>query len=438
MKRNKILRILPALAALLVFPVYGESIRLSHSDCINMAVSSSEDLKKAGNAVRQADLDRQVANTAYLPKIDGSATGTYMLPDMDMMGSKLQVRGAYMAGIQLTQPIYAGGKITAGRRLAKIGREVAGEQLRLCRADVMADADNAYWTYVAVRSKVDLMDQFCNMIDTLFDQTSTAVDAGMATGNDLLRIEAKRSELEYQRQKAANGAELCRLALCDVIGVDADTEILPVDSLPKCEMPASLAADISARPELHLLEMQVRASEQQVKMTLGDFLPTVGLSLGYTYYGNIRMKGMADMGGGNYMPFTQKYQDGIGVGMLAVNIPLFHWGEGAKKVRKAKYAVENARLDLERNRRLLGIEARQAALNVADGERMISAADVALKQATENLRVMQDRYDESMSPLTDLLDAQTQWHQARSNMIEAVTQFQIYLTAWKKANGTLE
>lgn len=416
---------------------WGENLKLTHHECVEMALSHNEELKKAENSVKQADLDKKIATTAYLPKFDGSAMGMYMVPDMDMMGYKMQMRGAYMAGIQLTQPIYAGGKITAGRKLAKIGRDVADQQLRLCKADVIAEADNAYWTYVAVRSKVDLMDKFFNMVDTLYSQTETAMDAGMATGNDLLRIQAKRSEIEYQRRKATNGAELCRMALCNYIGVDINTDIIPVDSLPKCTEPDDLTSNISDRPELHLLEMQVKASEQQVKLTLGDFLPTVGLSLGYTYYGNIKLKGMADVGGGNYFPFTQKYEDGIGMGMLAVSIPIFHWGEGAKKVKKAKYAVENARLDLERNRKLLDLEAKQAAINLVDGRNMIKSAGVALEQAAENLRVMQNRYEESMSPLSDLLDAQTQWHQARSNQIEAITQYQIYLTAWLKANGKL-
>jgi len=425
------------LALAISLQAWGETLNLTHSDCVQMALSHSEELRKAENSVKQADLDRKIAATAYLPKFEGSASGLYMLPDMDMMGNKLQMRGAYMAGINLTQPIYAGGKITAGRKLAGIGREVAGQQLRLCKAEVTANADNAYWTYVAVRSKVDLMEKFINMVDTLFMQTETAVDAGMATRNDLLRIQAKRSEIEYQRQKVGNGAELCRMALCNAIGVDFDTQIIPVDSVPECVYPDDFTTDISDRPELHLLEMQVKASEQQVKMTLGDFLPTVGLSLGYTYYGNIKLKGMADLGGGNFYPFTQKFDDGIGIGMLAVSIPLFHWGEGAKKVKKARLAVENARLDLDHNRTLLDLEACQAAMNLVDGQNMIKSADIAFEQAAENLRVMQNRYEESMSPLTDLLDAQTQWHQARSNQIEAVTQYQIYLTAWLKANGRL-
>ena len=123
--------------------------------------------------------------------------------------------------------------------------------------------------------------------------------------------------------------------------------------------------------------------------------------------------------------------------MLSVSIPLFHWGEGLKKVRKAKLSVDNAMLDLNRNTDLLDLEVRQATTNLKDGWNMISSARQALDLATENLRVMQNRYDEGVSPLTDLLDAQTQWQQARSNMIEAATQYQIYHTAWLRATGRL-
>lgn len=418
--------------------VHADTVRLDRTLCRQMALEHSEQLAIAENEVKRAELDRKIAGTALLPKLDGSATALYMLPDIDMMGSTLQVRGMYMAGIQIVQPIYTGGKITAGRKLAGIGRKVAGEQLRMCRMDIIADADNSYWTYVAVLDKVSLVEAFRSMIDTLYVQTAAAVEAGMAIENDLLRISARQSDLDYQLQKARNGAELCRIALCNTIGVSADTHIEISREIPPAEQPGMLSTDISARPEVRLLENQVEAARQQVNLTRSDFLPTVGLSLGYNYYGNIKMKGVADLGQGNYVPFKQEYRDGIAMGVLSVNIPLFHWGEGVKKVRKARLAVDNARLDLADKTRLMDLEARQSVTNLIDGYNMIKAAEKSLSQAAENLRVMQDRYDESLSPLTDLLDAQTQWHQARSSVIEASTQYQIYRTAWLRATGQLD
>ena len=221
-----------------------------------MALLHSEGLQQADNRLRQAELDSEIATAAYLPKIDGSATGAYMLPDMDMMGMELRMRGTYMAGISLTQPIYAGGKIMAGKRLARIGKESAGEQLRMARMDVLVEADNAYWTYIAVERKVRMLEGYCARMDTLRRQVDAALAAGMATENDLLRIEAKYSEVRYQLQKVRNGSDLCRLSLCRVIGAELDTEIVPTDTVVVASEPVRLVADMAGRPELRLLEKQ--------------------------------------------------------------------------------------------------------------------------------------------------------------------------------------
>ena len=413
-------------------------LQLSQDRCREMALSHSEEFRQADNRLRQAELDRKIAATAYLPKVEGSATGAYVLPDLDMMGMEMRMRGVYMAGINLTQPIYTGGKITTGKRLARIGEEVAGEQRRMTRMDVLSEADNAYWTYIAVGRKVRMMESYCAQMDTLYRQVSTALAAGMATENDLLRIEAKRSEILYQWQKVRNGADLCRMSLCRIVGVDSDTQIEPVDTLIVVAEPGRLTADMNARPELSLLEKQIDANRQQMRMAKADLLPTVGLTAGYTYYGNIKLNSVIDMGGGTMVPYTQEFRDGLGVAMLAVKIPIFHWGESRKKVHKARYEVLNAELELQKNTRLLDIQVQQAIRNVEDGYRMVRTAEIGWQQAQENLRVMRNRYTVSMAPLTDLLDAQSQWQQAESNLIEAQTQYKIYETEYLRATGRLE
>lgn len=99
-----------------------------------------------------------------------------------------------------------------------------------------------------------------------------------------------------------------------------------------------------------MLEQQVAVGEQQIRDARSAMLPTVGLSLGYTYYGNIKLNSMVDAGNGTLVPYTQEFRDGLGLAMLAVKIPIFHWGESRKKVRKARYELRNAQLDLQKTR----------------------------------------------------------------------------------------
>jgi len=415
-----------------------QPMKLSMEQCRDMALTASEELKQADNRLRQAELDDKIAATARLPKIEGSATGAYVLPDIEMTGMELAMRGTYMAGLTLTQPIYTGGKISAGRQMARLGRQIADQQLRMTRMDVLVDADNAYWSYIAVRRKVRMLESYSTQMDTIYKQTSSAVAAGMAIENDLLRIEAKRTEIEYQLQRARNGADLCRIALCNVIGAPLDTAIEPTDTTFNIESPTAMSLDIARRPEVGLLEKQIDVNMQRIRDARSEMLPTVGLSAGYSYYGNIKLKGFADMGNGTTVPYTQEFRDGIGIAMLAVKIPIFHWGESRKKLHKARYELDNSQLELQRNMRLMSIEAQQAVQNVEDGYRMIHTAESGLRQAEENLRVMRNRYAAAMSPLTDLLDAQSQWQQAQSNLIEAQTQYMIYRTDYLRATGQLE
>lgn len=415
-----------------------QPMKLSMEQCRDMALTTSEELKQADNRLRQAELDDKIAATARLPKIEGSATGAYVLPDIEMTGMELAMRGTYMAGLTLTQPIYTGGKISAGRQMARLGRQIADQQLRMTRMDVLVDADNAYWSYIAVRRKVRMLESYSTQMDTIYKQTSSAVAAGMAIENDLLRIEAKRTEIEYQLQRARNGADLCRMALCNVIGAPLDTAIEPTDTTFNIESPTAMSLDIARRPEVGLLEKQIDVNMQRIRDARSEMLPTVGLSAGYSYYGNIKLKGFADMGNGTTVPYTQEFRDGIGIAMLAVKIPIFHWGESRKKMHKARYELDNSQLELQRNMRLMSIEAQQAVQNVEDGYRMIHTAESGLRQAEENLRVMRNRYAAAMSPLTDLLDAQSQWQQAQSNLIEAHTQYMIYRTDYLRATGQLE
>ena len=414
-----------------------ETIKLSLASCREMALSQSESLQQAEHKYEQSRLDRKIANTAFFPKFDASATGTYVFPDIDMMGMDLRMRGMYMAGITLTQPLYAGGKILTGKKLSKLGESIAAEQKRMTMMDVLVEADNAYWTLIAVRQKVKMLDSYKEQMDSLYTQIKTAVDAGLATENELLRIEASRSDMLYQMQKARNGEDLCRMSLCRITGVDAQTKLELTDTTIYVNEPGLLAADINGRPELNLLKHQMDATQKQIQMSRADMLPTVGLVAGYAYYGNIKLNSMVDAGNGTMIPYSQEFRDGLGAVMLSVKIPIFQWGANLKKVKKAKLDFKNAELEFNKNSRLMNLEAQSALKNVYDGYQLIRTAEIGLKQAEENLRVTNNKYNVSMALLTDLLDAQSQWKQAKSNLIEAQTQYKIYETEYLRATGRL-
>ncbi len=418
-----------------------QSLVLSQKGCRDMALENSEDMKISANNITQAELDYKVARNSLLPQLSGSAMGVYMAPDMDLGGMTLSMKGTWMAGLNLTQPIYVGGKIASGKRLAKYGEEAQREQQRATRADVIAEADNAYWTYIAVKEKQKMLESMLEYINSIYDQVRNSVDVDMATSADLLRVEAKRSDFNYQLEKVNSGLEMCRINLCNVVGADFSTQIVLTDTAITVNDTRDNSYDqelVANRPEYKLLQRQIEISEEQIKAERADYLPTLALSASYSYYDNIKLKGSADDGAGNTVPYSMNYGDGSFYAMLSLSVPIWNWGEGIKKVKKQKLAVENAQLDLNKNNRLMSIELRNAYNNLYFSQSLISTAEASEQDAAEALRVMRDRYEVGMCALTDLLEAQSQWQSSLSNVIEAKTQYKIYETEYLRAAGLLE
>ena len=419
----------------------GGRLPLSLQDCRRMALEQNEKIKTADNAVEKARLDRQIAFAQYLPKVDGSFTLAHMknieILDQDFLGLSLQTRGTYMAGISVTLPLYVGGQLTSANRLAGIGQTVSLEQQRKTRMQVIADVDNAYYTLIAVHSKVQMLEAYALQMQELYDQVKLAASVQMATENDLLRIATKQNEVSYQLQKARNGEQLCGLALANVIGTDFEQTIVPTDTVLHSQF-SDLSEDFSTRPDLLLLQQQVKAGEVQVKKSRSNYLPTVALVGRYSHYDNLKLKGDLTLPNSTPLGINHTISGGNPVALLSVSLPIFHWGAELKKVKKAKLDLNDAKLQLQQGERGMRVEVRKAVQNVTDSRRMVETAMVGRQQADENLRVMRRKYDNQMCTMTDLLDAQSQWQQARSNLIEAQTQQKIYETEYLRVTGRLE
>ena len=237
----------------------------------------------------------------------------------------------------------------------------------------------------------------------------------------------KHNQATLDLQKARSGLSLSKMALCQALGLEFNTDIVVADTVIDCSSEAlSMVGneDVTQRPEYSLLMKQIDMQNEQIKMNRADFLPTFGVSAGYSWIGGIEITGM------------EQKSNGFNI-MASLKIPLFHWGEGVYKVKSAKAERDIKNLELEKNSRLLSLETEKAKLDLQDAFMRISICETALKQASENLELSQTRYELGAELLTDLLISQTQWQEAHSNLIDAKTEFKTKLTYYQKATGQL-
>ncbi len=416
---------------------------LTLQECRDKAVAHDEELQKADISVRQAELERKNAFANYLPKLDGTATMIYR-DDIGIHDLDLQLRGALVAGLTLTQPLYQGGKIRAANKLARISEGASQEKLRKTKADLIYEVDNTYYTLVGINAKVKMLEAYLRQMEQLKEDVVLSVKNGLAIDNDLLRIENEMSQAQLHLTQAKNGQQICQLALGMLVGSEIGQGVEPADTFDISGLEnqhtgiEALSGSIENRPELALLKYQVDAARQKVKIAQSGMLPSLGLQAGYAGFTNVKLKGQLQTLTGDVVNLSQNIHKSSPQVALALNVPLFHWGTEMRKKRSAKMDVQRAQLDLEKNSKKMDIELRQATLNLSTSDEMVETARKGLQQAEENRRVTRQRFLVKLATISGVLDSETRWQQSYASLIEALTQQRIYETDYLRVTGQLE
>ena len=303
---------------------------------------------------------------------------------------------------------------------------MAGLNAEYSRAEVITEADEAYWQYLRVKEQARAADKYLEVVCELVRNVSDANATGMASQNDLLKAQVKQNEAELMAQKAANGTALARMNLCRVIGVDLNSAVLVADSLQEQITPGILEAseDVAARPEYNLLEKQVELKAREVSLARADFLPQLGVSVSYGYGDGLKLNGESE-GEASFMA------------MASLKVPLYHWGEGRNKIKSLKAEEEMARLKKEETAQFMLLEVARARYNVEDAATRVRLTRKSLSQAEENLQVSKNRYEVGLETITNFMEAQAQWQKAWSDWIDARTELRLNETYYLKATGRL-
>lgn len=444
---------------------------LSLQACREMALKQNENLKMADKTLEKAQAEKAAARSWYLPSVSGSATvlylqkdiseemylptytpnlatgelepNLYIHPDLGMpvtgadgnpvfnmyayMPVELSLKGAYLAGINVEQALFAGGKIKAANQMAKLGETMAQTNKELVQLNTVLAVDQSYWLFVSVSEKVKLARLATELLDSLVQRVYNSYLTGMVQYNELLKVQVQYNQAALDLQKANSGLALPRMALCRMLGLPLNTPIVATDTSILCtlELIGQMGnEDVSQLPEYELLDKQVKLNEEQIKIARADFLPTVGLSAGYSRIGGVEFSG------------TEIANNNLSL-IGSLKIPIFHWGEGKNKIASAKIDRDIKELELQKNKQLLQLQIEQTKLNLQDAYLRIEIAEKALEQADENLRLSKNNYAAGAELMTDLLLAQTHWQQAHSQLIEAKTDFKFKETQYLKAIGRM-
>ncbi len=430
-----------------------ETVSLDRDKSRRMALEYSRQVKMSEKRFDQAILRERIARAARLPGLSASGLYFYSPDDLgfvldpvallgaesglpDLLGELLTeidleigFEGVILGGVEMDQVLYAGGRVRIARRMAQTGTSLASLDINLQTTEVIAMADAAFYRYISVLEMEKAAEKYLELLEELVETISDSKAAGLATRNDLLKVKVRRNEARLQVQEAGSGRELARMDLCRILGlplhtpleVNAEISINDKDIVPL----EHYDQWVSQRVEYQMLEKAIEISGQQVQMARAGMLPEVGLKAGYNYLGGIKIGGQTS--------------DNTNLSAMAqVRIPIFNWSESRNKVAYARLNEEEARLEKQDTARKLQLEMTRARFRLEDAMTRLELTASALEYAEENLDASEDKFQEGVETLTDLLEAQAQWQAALSDHIDAQAAVNIRKTMYLKAIGELK
>ena len=416
------------------------------------ALQNNIAIRNAKRSIDAAQQQRKEAFTKYFPTVSG--TGLWFNADKGMAKTELNLseqispelgmalaqslpaealaalgnpisismmKNGTIAGVTAVQPIFAGGQIINGNKLAKVGEDVSRLQLQLSENEVEKQTEQYYWQLISLQEKMKTIEAVEALLADIYKDVDVAVRAGVAMRNDLLQVQLRQNDVESQKVKLQNGIGIVRLLLAQYCGLNNEqfivesTEITDGSSQQVIKQNCDQA--LLGTAEYQLLNKQIEATKLQRKMEIGKNLPTIGVGAGYNYH--------------NLLDNDHTF----GMVFASVSIPISDWWGGSHAVKRKKIAQQQAEEQLVDNSQLLKIRMQNAWNNVEEARQQLQIAQRSIEQAEENLRLNRDYYKAGTSKMSDLLEAQLFYQQSLDRRTDAFADYQNKLLEYRQATG---
>jgi outer membrane protein TolC len=334
----------------------------------------------------------------------------------------------FTASAILVQPIFMGGAIVAGNKIADIAEHVAETNIAAKQSDVTYVVDNAYWTVVSLRHKQLLADDYLTLVQKLNSDVHKMIKEGVATRADGLKVDVAVNEAEMTKTKVDNALSLAKMFLCEQCGMSLDSDITLAD-----EMEEDLGAvheknengdySYEGRHELLMLNDAIEISRQQTKIAKAAYLPQLSL-IGGAFFTNPSV----------YNGFERKFKGAFNVGVM-MRVPVLDWGDNAYKIKATKCATNLAQLTYDEAHDMIELQVSQSRFKVDEANKNLVSATKNIQSAEENLRCANVGFREGVMSTTDVMAAQTAWLNARTQKIDAEIDVKLSKIALDKAIG---
>lgn len=385
-------------------------------------------MRNADRNIASAREQRKEAYTKFFPTVSGSAfwfdaTKSLISTEVTVPGVGSlplnYIKDGVHGGVSAVQPVFAGGKIVNSNKLAKVNEESGMLQKRLSQNEVDKTAEQYFWQMVTIEEKLKTVATVEKMLNDIHKDVEVSVQAGVSLKNDLLQVQLRQNEVESQKLKLNNGLSLMRMLIAQYCGLRDTSFIISYngDAISPVNLKQDHQQALHSTAEYQLLGKQIEATALEKKIAVGQYLPTVGVGVGYSY------SNLMDKGKNNGMVYA------------TVSVPLSDWWGGSHAIKRKKIAYQQAIDEQKDQSELLIIRMQNAWNSVEEAYKQLAIAERSIEQSDENLRLHRDFYKAGTATMSDLLEAEALYQQAKDSRTDAFAAYQNCILAYRQAVG---
>lgn len=405
---------------------------LSLEQCRAMARKHNHAIQREALSIDLARETKKEALTNYFPKLSADAfyfrTNKPMieesfslalpapLPSPPPINVSLLDRG-FVSRISALQPLFAGGRIITGNKLARLGVEVAELRYLKSQDELDAQTDKYYMQIVELEAERQTLQAMDSLVGQVRRDVEVAVKAGITSPNDLLRVQLRQDELASAQLRLEHGISTLRLLLAQHTGVSSASLILePISTSPSSPLDIYVDASmaVEGRVERQLLDKAVEAKRLEQTMELGKLLPSLGVGGSYSY-----SKLISD-GRSNALVYA------------SLSVPLSDWWSGSHTLRRKKLERKQAELERSDAKEKMKIQIERAYMDVEEAYKQSILTEKSTKYAEEHLRMLREGYRSGLKTIADLLEAQALLQESQVKALKSRSTYQLQRLSYER------
>jgi len=401
----------------------GNGYKLTLAEAVEFAKTQNKWIKAADAEEDAVAYDRKDVFKAALPVVN--MNGSYQrFSNLTLFtdglshsssGPRKPTPNSAALGVDALFNIYSGGKQKALQQEQTVRLQLARLNTRDQSGNIALQTANQYLDLVRFNDLRKFIQDQLRRAQTQLRNIHALYKNQKVTKSDVLRAEVTLSNVELSLEQNENDISIANQKLDVLINVPDSVRILPIDSAgtPKPEIASLLpmieAAGLSSYAVQKAIE-NVEVQKVRLKGIEGNNKPSVAL---YSAYG---------VNYPNYLsfpPVNQAYAIGF-VGLKAqYNISSLY--QNKNKVSAAKQRLKIQEIQKEAYTDNAREEVRALYIKYAEALHRISVNVNSVEQAAVNYRIVNTKYLNQLSLLTDLLDADNLYQESRFNLVRAQT-----------------